>query len=272
MESSTSQAKTNQAKYFSIFKKGNELGLEFFYRLYYPSIYYYGLRYIKDDVNAHCIVNEAFLRLWLSRKAFNHVSEIKCFVEKLSRQGFKAYFKTANNRFNRNMLRLDELENYQDFMVGYEQSMGEYDPDIIESIEPDEHITQQWKELESLIPYLSSEQQLFIKLCIKYSFDYGRIAWHIGGISDYEVANKVEASIEKLRSIISGTKKINVTAKRQKFRFEGNLDEEQLAILSMRYELQYSFEEIAGALNLKQGYIQKVFASTLLRVKKTQIS
>lgn len=272
MESSISQAKTNQAKYFSIFKKGNESGLEFFYRLYYPSIYYYGFRYIKDDVNAHCIVNEAFLRLWLSRKAINHVSEIKRFVEKISREGFKAYFRTANNKFNRNMLRLDELENYQDFMMGYDQYIDEYDDDIIESIEPDEHTTKQWKELESLIPNLSSDQQLFIRLCIKYSFDYGRIAWHIGGISDYEVATKVEASIEKLRSIICGTKKINLTAKKQKFRFEGNLDEQQMAILSMRYELQYSFEEIAGALNLEQGYIQKVFATTLLRIKKNKIS
>jgi len=39
----------------------------------------------------------------------------------------------------------------------------------------------------------------------------------------------------------------------------------------MRYELQYSFSEIAAALNLNQGYIQQAFAAASLKISKTKI-
>jgi hypothetical protein len=39
----------------------------------------------------------------------------------------------------------------------------------------------------------------------------------------------------------------------------------------MRYELQYSFTEIAEALSLDQGYIQKTFAAASLKIRKTKI-
>ncbi len=260
--------KTNYALYFNKFREGNERGLEFFYKLWYPRYYYWGLRYIKDDVNADCIVNEAFLRLWLLRQQIASTEEIERLLKKLTAQGCKAFYSTANHKFQRNMLRLDELENYQEFIGAADPSFDE--EDTLYQQEPDEAIKKQWEQVEQVIPNLKAEQQLFVRLCIKYSFDYSRIAWHVGGISDYEVARKVEKTLECLKAIITDTQKLNKVAKGHTFKFEGDVGEEQSAILKMRYELQYSFEEIARTLQLDQGYIQKVFVNAMTKIKKVK--
>lgn len=268
MPITTLSSTAKHISYFKMFQQGNEKGLAFFYDLLYPSIYYYGYRYIKDDVNADCIVNEAFLRLWLTRKNITEASQIATFVKKLTADACKLYFKTSKNRFYRNMLRLDGLENYQEFIGGYDP---EDDEEAIYDPKPEQAITAQWEKIEAVLPNLTSDQQLFVRLCIKYSFDYGRIAWHIGGISDYEVARKVEKTLECLRAILTNTQKLEVVAHPHKFKFEGEVCEEQSAILHMRYQLQYSFEEIARALNLEQGYIQQAFVKAALKVKKTKL-
>jgi DNA-directed RNA polymerase specialized sigma24 family protein len=252
------------------FLDGNEKGLEFIYHRLYPSLYYRCLRYIKDDVNADCIVSEAFLRLWLARKSITCPSQIETFLKKLTSDSCKAYFKTSNSRFHRNLLRLDELENYQDYMAGHDPRFDEDDQSIYQ-YELDDKIKAQWEKVDAVTPNLSSEQQLFVRLCIRYAFDYGRIAWHIGGISDYQVARKVEKTLACLKSIITDTGKLEAVGKRSKYRFEGDISDEQSSILHMRYELQYSFEEIATALNLDQGYIQQAFVTASLKVKKIKL-
>jgi RNA polymerase sigma factor (sigma-70 family) len=271
MEQLKSYPNTDEAIiHFEAFRQGSEKGLEFFYKRIYPSMYYYGFRYIKDDVNADCIVNEAFLRLWICRKKITDAGQIEVFVKKLIVNGCRAYYKTSSSRFHRNMLRLDELENYQEF-IGSNDPALEDGSDILYHHESEEGLKKQWEKVEAVIPNLTSDQQLFIRLCIKYSFDYSRIAWHIGGISDYQVARKVERTLECLKAIITDTKKLNSVERTSKFRFEGDISEEQFMILQMRYELQYSFGEIATALNLSQGYIQQVFATASLKIRKTKI-
>lgn len=152
-------------------------------------------------------------------------------------------------------------------MCGYNPEIDD-DIDILYQQELEEELKKQWIQVDALIPNLTQEQQLFIKLCLKYSFNYERIAWHIGGISDYQVARKVENTLESLKAVLANSQKLNAIGKTNKFSFEGDLCEEQAAILHMRYELQYSFEEIATALNLNQGHIQRAFAQACTKIKK----
>jgi len=266
----TSKKLTDQHYYFNKFQEGNEKGLEFFYKRLYPSLYHNGVRYIKDDMNADCIVNEAFLRLWILRKSINDPEHIETFVKKLAKDAYKAYYRTSNNRFQRNMLRLDEIEDYQEFMCGYNPE-DEDNTDTLYQQELDEKLKKQWSQVNEMIPNLTQDQQMFIRLCLKFSFAYDQIAWYIGGISDYEVARKVEKTLEYLRAIFTNAQKLNTVGKASRFRFEGDLNEEQTAILHLRYELQYSFEEIATSLNLKKGYIQQVFAHACTKIKKVKI-
>jgi len=168
------------------------------------------------------------------------------------------------------MLRLDEIENYQEFMAGYNPEEA-LDPDeVIYQEELDERLKQQWRKVEAVIPNLTENQQLFIKLCLKYAFNYERIAWHIGGISDYQVARTVEKTLETLKSILTSSGKLETAGKNSKFKFEGDLCEEQSKILHMRYELQYSFEEIARVLNLSPEHIKRSFVLAYTKVKKVK--
>lgn len=262
---------TNCEIHFQRFLEGNERGLEFFYNLLYPSLYYSGVRYIKDDVNAGCIVSEAFLRLWISRKNITSPTQIEQFLRKLIRDGCRAYFKTSSNRFQHSLLRLDDMETYQEFLVGHDTGEDDEQQDLYQQQQPEAQLREQWKKIQAIIPNLPSEQQLFIRLCLRYSFDYGRIAFYIGGISDYQVAMKLEKTIACLKAIITDTQKLEVAGKQSKFRFEGDISEVQSSILHMRYQLQYSFGEIAAALNLDQGYIQQAFAAASLKVRKIKV-
>jgi len=253
---------------FLKFSQGDEKGLEYFYTRFYPSLYHKRKRYIKDDVNADCIVNEAFLRLWLIRSSITDPNHIQTFLLDTTFEACKAFYRTAKHSFQRNMLRLDEIENYQEFMAGYNPEEA-LDPDeVIYQEELDERLNQQWRKVEAVIPNLSENQQLFIKLCLKYAFNYERIAWHIGGISDYQVARTVEKTLETLKAILTSSQKLEATAKTTKFKFEGDLCEEQSRIFHMRYELQYSFEEIARQLNLSQQHIQRTFAQASTKIKR----
>ncbi|QNN41476.1 RNA polymerase sigma factor [Pedobacter roseus] len=269
MQSTRVSSIPNQKKYFAEFKEGNERGLEFFYKRLYSSIYYYSFRYIKDDISADCIVSEAFLRLWLCRQNITCIEHIETFLTKVTAEGCRAYYKTNANSFQRNMLRLDEIENYQEFKVGYNPD-SDWEENVIYHHEPLDEEKKQWERIEAVLPNLSPDQQLFIRLCIKYSFDYPRMAWHIGGISDYQVARKVERTLEYLKAVISDAENFNKLEKTTKFSFEGEVSEEESKILNMRYELQYSFSQIAVALNLDQGYIQRAFAAASLRITKSR--
>lgn len=254
--------------YFDKFSRGDEKGLEYFYNQLYSSLFHQRRRYIKDDVNADSIVSEAFLRLWLTRNSITCPNHIKTFLHNTTLVACKAYYKTSRHNFQRNMLKLDEIDNYQELVGGYDPE-AEPDPeDVIYQEEIEESLKLKWQQVEAVMPNLNQNQQLFIKLSLKYDFNYERIAWHIGGISDYQVARTVEKTLETLKSILTSSQKLESTGKAKKFKFEGDLCEEQSSILHMRYELQHSFEEIARALNLSQEHIKRAFVLAYTKIKK----
>lgn len=244
-------------------RNGQESGLNHFYKRLYPVISYWALKRVKDDVAASGIAQEAFLKLWLLRAKMNDVSEIIAFLGQRIKQGCTDFYRKSADRFHRGLIKLDDIENYQEFIGGY-------GPEVVYQEELDQQKMAQWQEIERAVPNLSPNQQLFIRLCLQYSFSYDRIAWHLGGISDYEVARKVEKTLACLKNIVTGAKKLNIATTTRTFLFEGELNEEQANILNMRYELNYSFEEIALELGLSQEYVQTVFvqAYTAISWKK----
>ncbi|SDF81446.1 RNA polymerase sigma factor, sigma-70 family [Mucilaginibacter pineti] len=253
--------------FIDLLKSGKESGLKHFYNRLYPVINYWAFKRVKDDVAASSIAHEAFLKLWLLRSKMNSANEIITFLGKQVKCGCNDFYKKSSAKFHRGLIKLDDIENYQDFM-GANEPQDEIDlTDITYQEELDQLRAEQWQEVESVLPNLSANQQLFIKLCLQYSFSYDRIAWHLGGISDYEIARKVEDTLKNLKDIIINTKKLNLT-KTSKFLYEGELNEEQANILNLRYDLNFSFEEIASELGLSQGYVQTVFVKAFKAIKK----
>jgi RNA polymerase sigma factor (sigma-70 family) len=254
---------------FLSLKSGREGGLVYFYNRMFRGLYWRAMRMTKCDVTSDCIVQEAFLRLWQIRNQLRDAAHVEIFVKEQTRQEALGYFRKSANRFHRNLIRLDGIDDYQEFISADRAEDEEHD--IFSEGQNDQQQTEQWKHIQEVLPSLSERQQLFISLCLKYSFSYDRIAWHLGGISDYQVARHVEKTLESLRSVITNTKKLDQAGKTRCMKYEGDLNSGQAEILRMRYELQYSFEEIAQALNLSRGQVQKTFLAAHLELRKSSV-
>jgi len=256
---------------FKLFKTGDEIGFTYLYNMFYKTYYWKSMRMVKNNCVADSIAQEAFLKLWLMRESITDLSALSDFLNVQTKTSSRSFYKKSSTRFHKSLLKLDDHPNYQQFMLGYEFSFDEeetLDEIYLDGLEKEQQ--QQLTEVYSVLPNLKQDQQLFIRLCLKYAFSYDRISYHLGGISDYEVARMVEKSIIALKSVIVNAKKLEITtSSKKRIVYEGNLNDEQLEILNLRYEMQYSFDQIAEALNLSQSYIHQQFVNAYACIKKS---
>jgi len=214
-------------------------------------------------------VQEAFLRLWLFREQVESSEHLLTFIKQQVRSAIQVYYHKSRNRFNRSLLRLDGIEDYQEFLLGYELEEEEkIDLVYLEKLEEEKQ--QRLDRLDKLLPSLNQEQQLFIRLCLQYSFNYERIAYYLGGISDYEVSLQVEKTIATLRAVFNSTEKMEQLNRSSKIVLEGEFSEQQTEIFHMRYELQLSFEQISEALQLSSSMVKQLFVQAHTKIKSTK--
>lgn len=259
----------NTQLHLSLLKEGKEKGLDYFYKEYFETLCYRAERATGDLCTAESIVQEAFFRLWLFREQIKDSESLFNFLKKQIRAAIGVYFTKSRNRFQRSLLRLDGIEDYHEFMLGYDmEAEEEIDTTYIERLEEEKQA--QLDKLNGLIPHLSEQQQQFVKLCLQYSFNYERIAYYLGGISDYEVSIQVEKTIETLRQIFHSQDKLNMLNASSTIRLEGEFSNEQAEVLRMRYELQMSFDEISEALKLNASIVRKIFIEARAKVKPTK--
>jgi len=266
-----SNHRKNAEKYFAELKAGNEQGLNYLYNAYYRYYAYRAFRFVKDDLVADAIAQEAFLRLWIMRTVIRDVAQLHEFLGNQLREAGKAYFGKTINRFYRSMLRLDGIENVDDFMLGYEWEEGDTE-DTVHLEQLEEEKRRHLEKLNDLLPNLDDRQQLFIRLCLKFDFNYERIAHHLGGISDYEVAQRVERCIANLKAALADTGKLDMAGSTRPIVTEGTLTDEQAQVLALRYDLHYSFEEIARAMQLDDIRVKSLFIQAHAVIRKSQKS
>ncbi len=254
----------------ALLREGDETGLAFFYQRYFGHLLFRARRVTKDECTAESIAQEAFYRLWLFRSRIEDLDGLRRFLAEQVRAAITDYFTKTRNRFHRSLLRLDGIEDYQEFMLGHTEEGDEEDEDLVyfEQLECEKQ--EKINKLNALLPHLREEQQLFIRLCLKYSFSYDRIAHYLGGISDYEVGLRVENAISTLRKVFDSSEKLNLMNKPTTFRLEGEFDDVQSDIFHMRYELQYSFDEISEALHLNGSQVRQLFVEAHARLKATR--
>src|SRR5690606_24934230 len=104
---------------------GDQRGLKFFYHQFYEYLFSRAFRATQDDCAAKSIAQEAFLRLWLFRTKIEDVEDIQTFLKAQVRSAITAFYNKSRNRFHRTLLRLDSIESYQEFMLGYEMEEDE---------------------------------------------------------------------------------------------------------------------------------------------------
>lgn len=252
-----------------LLNQGIEKGLSFFYTRYFSYFYLRATRATQDPCASKSITQEAFLRLWLFRENVYSDNDIFLFLKTQVKSAIHIFFSKSRNRFHRSLLQLDAVDNYQEFLAGYELEEEE-EENLIYLDQLEDEKKEKLDKLNKLIPFLNIEQQLFIKLCLQYSFNYERIAYYLGGISDYEVSLQVEKTINTLRAIFKNADKMDRITRSRKVVLEGKLSPEQSEIFHMRYELQLSFDQIAHELKLNSTTVRKLFIEAHSRIKPSK--
>lgn len=248
--------------YLKLLAEGNERGLAFFYKRFFNTFYIRAFRGTKKDCCAAAsIVQEAFLKLWLCREQVKTEQELLGFLQRQVNANIYAYYEKSQTRFQRSLLQVDSLENADDYLLR-DKPLSEESEDLLLLDELESERRAQLLQLKKLLPTLKSEQKLFIRLCLKYSFNYDRIAYYLGGISDYEVGMKLEAMLAELRQIFTSSDKLAlINRKETKFNLEGNFSRQQEEVFRMRYTLRYSFEQIAEAMQLSEQEVKRLFVA-----------
>jgi DNA-directed RNA polymerase specialized sigma24 family protein len=249
-------------------KNGDEAGLSYFYGRFYAWYSFRAFRYMREELEAQCAVQEAFLRLWINRANVESVESIHTFLKHQIQDAARLYHRKKSNAFRRNFIYFFDYDD-PDILLGEEDKGEEYG--VWERIAPDSKDEERLATVLKLLPNLGKEQELFIRLCLRFDFNFERIAFYLGGIRDYEVANRVNKCIEQLKSLLADSQKLSGVARGPKVHKNTALSAEQAEILKMRYELGASFEEIAECLRLSASRVREIFiqAFTVLKSGKT---
>ncbi|MDB4921231.1 hypothetical protein [Mucilaginibacter sp.] len=254
--------------YVDLLRNGNETGLEHFYNRLFRSFSYKARKRVKDDLASTAIAQEAFLRLWMVRDKMEDTTKVMAFLKAQINEGCQAFYSKRSARFHRDLIKLDGIDDYQNFLGGYNPEEETDDADSIAQQNFEEQNRAKLKSIKKFLPNLTQNEQLFIQLCLRYSFGFEKIALHLGGISDVEVYRKVQKTLENLKNAVVNSDKLNNLETTNSFIYQGDLSEEQACIFRLRYELKMSFEEISAELRLSQAYVQTVFVEACSMAKK----
>ncbi len=238
---------------FELLKQGHPDALEFIYSKYQRSIFWVGKQLIRDEFVIETLLQDTFLELWEKRDVIERPEHIYFFLRYVMKRECTYYYCRPKNDFYRNINRLENYEDYQKYMHGY-------DPQKEDERLLDQQADQKaFDRIKSVLPLLSDKRKHLIELCLKYGFQYKAIAGAMG-ISITEVSIEVKKAIQEIKDFIyQGTeleaKKQNATT----IKVEGSMIEEQEKVLQLRIEKNYSFAAIATELNLSQKEVHKIF-------------
>lgn len=183
--------------HFELFRSGYEIGFNYIYERLYKPVLYYANRITGDEFANHTIVQEAFLRAWQFRERMTSMLHLFRFIRLCTRWGCYDYFRQPANRFYRQLIHPEYLEDFK---------AAAYDPEI-----ESENTSFSAMELERLklvkdaIPFLPGNRQTIMTLYFRYGLSLKEIAIRFAAPYQH-ISQEVQESISALKSMILRTK------------------------------------------------------------------
>ena len=250
-------------KHYIGFKHGCPLAFKAIYTQYQRQIYWMGRSLIKDVFVVETLVQDTFLTLWEKREQIESPQHLVNFLYTVISNECKWYYARPRNQFNRECFALENIENYQSFMLGY-------DPTVIDiHLEDQQQQQKEYEQVVKVLPLLGAQRQHLIKLCLQHGFKYKTISEQLG-ISIKETSNTLQHTIEEIKNILHQGYVLQPQETEPMQNGEGQMTEQEARVLALRCEQQYSFAQIANELQLSQKEVHRAFTTAYKLLQQHQ--
>ncbi|TGN26060.1 RNA polymerase sigma factor [Empedobacter tilapiae] len=240
-------------KEFELLKKGNSTAFERIYVRYNKRIFWFGKQLIMDEFVVECLLQDVFLKLWEYREKIESPDHIFFFLRLVMKYSCYSHYAKPKNKFFRTVNSLENYENYQSYLAGYDPA------DVIENLNEQETQQHYFDEIIKVLPLLSTERKHLIELCLKHGFQYKAIA-HAMGRGITETSNEIKSAIADLKKILSHQDKLIIKTKTVSTEEKlEKMTKTQSLILQLRCEHKQSFSTIASTLQLSQKEVHNEF-------------
>jgi RNA polymerase sigma factor (sigma-70 family) len=234
---------------FVRFIRGDEAGLTSLYNGLYKPLLKHGLRIVSDEFVVNSAIQEAFLKAWNFRERLTSVLHTYRFLRlNVTWKCYNHY--RSPDRHHRHIIYTDNVDSYAD--ISYESEDTEQLFALTE---------ERLQSIYNVLPYLPANRKTIFTLYFKYGLSHKQIARRFAS-SSQGVNHELEQGIEQLKRIIHTKSKLEPTltiVNNAAPRYPESLQGELLQIFRLRYENKWSFEAIAGQMNLQLHYVQQQY-------------
>lgn len=234
---------------FLRFSRGDEAGLTYLYNLLYKPLLTHGLRIVSDEFVAKSAIQEAFLKTWNFRERLTSVLHTYRFLRLNVTWKCYNYYRSPD-RQHRHIIYTDNVDSYVDRF--YESEDSEQLFALTE---------ERLQSIYNVLPYLPANRKNILTLYFKYGLSHKQLARRFASSSQV-VNHELQQGIEQLKKVIHTGSKLErrlTIAGNAATRYPECLQGELLQIFRLRYENKWSFETIAGQMNLSVPYVQQQY-------------